>query len=132
MGARSTCALGTHAYGTRIVRIDWPRLAARALFDRDDRTAVHADHRLSASLVAADRVDAHWHADRRRGEIEGRLRQVPREAARRHRHERQGRTAGHRLSTRGEATDRRGAEETGECYRPGRPVRRERAEIVLG
>ena len=67
----------------------------------------------------ATRVAAHRHADRRRGEIEGRLRQVPRQAARRDRDERPARAGRHRLSARSEAADRRGAEETGGADRSG-------------
>ena len=68
----------------------------------------------------ATRVAAHRHAGRRRGEIEGRFREVPRQAARRHRHERPPRSGRHRLPAGSEAADRRGAEEAGRAGRSGR------------
>ena len=120
VGARSADALGPGERRARAERHHQPRLVDRSFLDRDDRAAVHADHRLPARVVSRALLAAHRHAGRRRGEVEGRFREVPRQAARRHRDERTSRSGRHRLPARSEAADRRGAQETG---RPGRSGR---------
>ena len=56
VGPRSADALGPGNAALEPNGIHDPRLVARSLFDRDDRAAVHADHRLSARVVAAARA----------------------------------------------------------------------------
>ena len=80
----------------------------------------------------AARLTADRHAGRRRGEVEGRFREVSRQAAGRHRHERPSRSGGHRLSAGRQAADRRGAQEAGRAGRPGVAELSEHAEVVLG